>query len=120
MYTQVYENFCTICVCFLGCNYENCLILFSEKKINTVQSIIPALELANKMSKPLLIIAEDVDGEALTALVINRLERCIDTTVFPCHCFSFISARVISLSVVQLLGFIHLSHVKIAILDIFF
>lgn len=47
-------------------------MLFSEKKISTVQHIIPALELANGQRKPLIIIAEDVDGEALSTLVLNR------------------------------------------------
>lgn len=54
--------------------YQDALILFSEQKISSVQSIIPALELANSHKKPLIIIAEDVDGEALTALVLNRLK----------------------------------------------
>jgi chaperonin GroEL len=52
--------------------FENALILFSEKKISNIQQVIPALELANVKRKPLLIIAEDVDGEAITTLVINR------------------------------------------------
>jgi len=47
-------------------------VLFSEKKISSVQSVIPALELANSQRKPLVIIAEDVDGEALSTLVLNR------------------------------------------------
>merc|ERR1719282_908611 len=54
--------------------YNDALVLFSEKKISSIQSIIPALELANQHKKPLLIVAEDIDGEALTALVINRLK----------------------------------------------
>lgn len=54
--------------------YQDALVLFSEKKISTVQSIIPALELANAQRKPLVIIAEDLDGEALSTLVVNRLK----------------------------------------------
>jgi len=45
-----------------------------KKKISSVQELIPVLELANSQRKPLLIIAEDIDGEALTTLVINRLK----------------------------------------------
>ena len=56
------------------CQFEDALVLFSEKKISTIQSIIPALELANANRKPLVIIAEDIDGEALSTLVVNRLK----------------------------------------------
>ena len=54
--------------------FQDALVLFSEKKISTIQSIIPVLELANAQRKTLVIIAEDVDSEALSTLVVNRLK----------------------------------------------
>jgi len=56
------------------CDFNDCMVLLSEKKISTVQELVPALELANGQRKQLLIIAEDIEGEALTTLVINRLK----------------------------------------------
>ncbi|KAF6351611.1 hypothetical protein mRhiFer1_010127 [Rhinolophus ferrumequinum] len=56
------------------CEFEDVYVLLSEKKISSVQSIVPALEIANAHRKPLLIIAEDVDAEALSKLVLNRLK----------------------------------------------
>merc|ERR1712226_1788929 len=58
----------------LAVEYENALVLVSEKKISEIASVIPALELANQNRKPLIIVAEDVDGDALAALVVNRLK----------------------------------------------
>lgn len=57
--------------------YQDALVLLCEKKISSVQSVLPALELANQARKPLLIIAEDLDGEALSTLVLNRCVRNI-------------------------------------------
>merc|ERR1740128_657949 len=54
--------------------YQDAFLLLSEKKISSVQSIVPALELVNAQRKPLIIIAEDIDGEALSTLVLNRLK----------------------------------------------
>lgn len=54
------------------CEFQDAYLLLSEKKISSVQSIVPALEIANQHRKPLVIVAEDVDGEALSTLVLNR------------------------------------------------
>ncbi len=57
----------------MQCVLEDCYILVFEKKISSVKDIVPMLEAVVNSSKPLLIISEEVDGEALATLVINRL-----------------------------------------------
>jgi chaperonin GroEL len=62
----------------MDCQLDDAYILIYEKKLSNLRELVPVLEAVARVGKPLLIISEDVDGEALTALVVNKLRGVLN------------------------------------------
>lgn len=67
--------------------FDNARVLVTDQKISSVQEIVPLLEKTTQLSVPLLIIAEDISGQVLETLVVNKTRGLLNVAVIKCPGF---------------------------------
>ena len=69
------------------CRHENPMFLITDSKINQVNQILPALEIAARENRPFIIVAEEVDGQAMAALIMNTMRGSMKVVAVKAPCY---------------------------------
>ena len=70
--------------------FDNPLVLITDKKISAIADLIPVLENVPRLGRPLLIIAEDIDGEAMATFILNKIKGVFNVLAIQAPAFGYI------------------------------